>query len=117
MTLFLIFILIIIKYFSFLHIILRNNLGNFVTVLEDYVKHNRRLRTPNQARFRQTCKQVIKSTRDPYKRLVANIMLYCLSIGDVINSDSFFIFSKPRGNSLFIYTHSQILCLLRFLAR
>ncbi|CAH8671433.1 unnamed protein product [Schistosoma rodhaini] len=54
-----------------------NNLGNFVTVLEDYVNHSRRLRTPNQARFRQTCKQVIKSTRDPYKRLTYSILGQC----------------------------------------
>ncbi|CAH8579659.1 unnamed protein product [Schistosoma turkestanicum] len=54
-----------------------NNLGNFVNVLEDYIKHNRRLRTPNQGRFRQTCKQVIKSTRDPYKRLTYSILGQC----------------------------------------
>ncbi|CAH8869539.1 unnamed protein product [Trichobilharzia szidati] len=54
-----------------------NNLGNFVSVLEDYVNNNRRLRTPNQARFRQISKQVVKSTRDPYKRLVYSILGNC----------------------------------------
>ncbi|CAH8654935.1 unnamed protein product [Heterobilharzia americana] len=54
-----------------------NNLGNFVNVLEEYVENSRRLRTPNQARFRQTCKHVIKSTRDPYKRLIYSILGQC----------------------------------------
>ncbi|KAH8864347.1 Nuclear pore complex protein Nup93 [Schistosoma japonicum] len=74
-----------------------NNLGSFVPMLEDYVKHNRRLRTHNQARIRQTCKQVAKSTRDPYKRLMYSILGQCdlnENYSDIVSNIDDFLWIK-----------------------
>ncbi|CAL8087585.1 unnamed protein product [Calicophoron daubneyi] len=54
-----------------------NNLDNFASILEDFANSGRRLSATTQSRFRQNCRQVLKTSRDPYKRLIYSILGLC----------------------------------------
>ncbi|GAA47281.1 nuclear pore complex protein Nup93 [Clonorchis sinensis] len=51
-----------------------NTLENFAAILEEYVNGGRHLSLATRTRLRQTALQVLKASRDPYKRLIFSIL-------------------------------------------